>query len=111
MPQITHLAPLQWLFTMEIIKSLYISPRHTIMRQPHMNDFVRLTADIPELALNRGEVGVVRGRQISARGAGSEVVYEVEFHQIGHDYQTRTLLWPHQLEVQEGALSDIDRPA
>ena len=81
------------------------------MRQPHMDDFVRLTADIPELALSRGEVGVVRGRQVSARGPTSEVVYEVEFHQIGHDYQTRTLLWPHQLEVQERGLTSTDRPA
>jgi hypothetical protein len=72
-----------------------------------MDDYVRLTADIPELSLNRGEVGIVRGRQVSARGPGAaaaEVVYEVEFHQVGHDYQTRTLLWPHQLEVEEAAL-------
>src|ERR1700722_2300823 len=53
------------------------------MRQPMIDDFVRLTCDIPELALNRGQVGVVRGRRPTP-----DMVYEVEFHRIGHDYQT-----------------------
>ena len=30
------------------------------MRQPHVDDYVRLTQDIPELALSKGEIGVVR---------------------------------------------------
>ncbi len=52
-------------------------------RAPHVDDFVRLTRDIPELSLNCGEVGVVRSTWFSP-----SVAYEVEFHQIGHDYQT-----------------------
>ena len=30
------------------------------MRQPHVDDHVRLTCDIPDLSLHRGQVGVVR---------------------------------------------------
>ena len=30
------------------------------MRQPHIDDYVRLTTDIPELCLHRGDLGVVR---------------------------------------------------
>lgn len=69
------------------------------MRSPHIDDFVRLMTDIPELALNRGEVGVVRSTWFAP-----SVAYEVEFHQIGHDYQTRALLLPDQVEVEEGSL-------
>jgi Domain of unknown function (DUF4926) len=69
------------------------------MRSPHIDDFVRLTTDIPELALIRGEIGVVRSTWFAP-----SVAYEVEFHQIGHDYQTRALLLPEQLEVEEGSL-------
>ena len=52
------------------------------MRLPRVDDVVRLTEDIPELALARGEVGVVRSTWFAPT-----VVYEVEFHEIGHDYQ------------------------
>ena len=69
------------------------------MRSPHVDDFVRLTSDIPELALNRGEIGVVRSTWFAP-----SVAYEVEFHQIGHDYQTRALILADQLEVEEGSL-------
>jgi Domain of unknown function (DUF4926) len=69
------------------------------MRSPHTDDFVRLITDIPELSLVRGEVGVVRSTWFAP-----SVAYEVEFHQIGHDYQTRALLLPDQLEVEEGSL-------
>lgn len=69
------------------------------MRQPHVDDYVRLTQDIPELSLNRGEVGVVRSTWFAP-----SVAYEVEFHQIGHDYQTRALLLEGQLQVEDGAL-------
>ena len=66
------------------------------MRQPHIDDFVRLTQDIPELSLNRGAVGVVRSTWFAP-----SVAYEVEFHQIGCDYQVgcRCLLRPEQVEV------------
>jgi hypothetical protein len=75
------------------------------MRQPIVNDFVRLTGDLPDLALFRGEIGVVRACQRVPTEPGSPVAYEVEFHHIGHDYQTRALLWPHQVRVEEGPLS------
>jgi len=68
------------------------------MRRPHVDDFVRLTQDIPELSLNRGELGVVRSTWFAP-----SVAYEVEFHRIGHDYQTRALLLEQQVEVEEHA--------
>ena len=69
------------------------------MRSPHVDDFVRLMSDIPELALSRGEIGVVRSTWFAP-----SVAYEVEFHQIGHDYQTRALLLPEQVEVEDGPI-------
>jgi hypothetical protein len=69
------------------------------MRRPHVDDFVRLTQDIPELSLSRGELGVVRSTWFAP-----SVAYEVEFHRIGHDYQTRALLLEQQVEVDEGGL-------
>jgi hypothetical protein len=73
------------------------------MRKPHVDDFVRLTQDIPELSLNRGEIGVVRSMWFAP-----SVAYEVEFHQIGHDYQTRALLLEEQVSVEEGPLLSAD---
>lgn len=75
------------------------------MRQPHINDFVRLTQDVPELALNKGEVGVVRSTWFAPA-----VTYEVEFHQIGHDYQTRCLLKAEQLVIEEGSIARSSAP-
>jgi hypothetical protein len=69
------------------------------MRQPHIDDFVRLTQDIPELSLNRGTVGVVRSTWFAPT-----IAYEVEFHKIGHDYQCRALLMAEQVQVEEGSL-------
>ena len=70
------------------------------MRRPSIDDFVRLTQDIPELALNRGTVGVVRSTWFAP-----SVAYEVEFHRVGADYQQcRALLMPEQVEVEEGSL-------
>jgi hypothetical protein len=71
------------------------------MRSPHVDDFVRLMSDIPELSLSRGEIGVVRSTWFAP-----SIAYEVEFHQIGHDYQTRALLLADQLEVDEGPIFD-----
>ena len=75
-------------------------------RTPHVDDFVRLTRDIPELALNRGEIGVVRSTWFAPA-----VAYEVEFHQIGHDIQTRALLMAEQLQVEDGPLFVADGAA
>jgi hypothetical protein len=69
------------------------------MRQPHIDDFVRLTQDIPELSLNRGAVGVVRSTWFAPT-----VAYEVEFHKIGCDYPPRALLLAEQVQVEEGSL-------
>ena len=69
------------------------------MRRPLVDDFVRLTQDIPELSLNRGQVGVVRSTWFAP-----SVAYEVEFHRIGNDYQTRALLMPEQVALEEGSL-------
>jgi hypothetical protein len=69
------------------------------MRRPLVDDFVRLTQDIPELSLNRGQVGVVRSTWFAP-----SMAYEVEFHKVGLDFQTRALLMPEQVEVEEGSL-------
>ena len=69
------------------------------MRQPHIDDYVRLTQDIPELLLNRGEVGVVRSTWFAP-----SIAYEVEFHHPGLDLATRALLMAEQVQVEEGSL-------
>lgn len=69
------------------------------MRQPQVDDFVRLTQDIPELALMRGQVGVVRSTWFAPT-----VAFEVEFHPIGLNHQTRALLLAEQLQIEEGSL-------
>lgn len=69
------------------------------MREPRIDDSVRLTQDIPELALSRGDVGVIRSTWFAPT-----IVFEVEFHQGGHDYQTRTLLRPEQVELDADPL-------
>jgi hypothetical protein len=74
------------------------------MRRPLVDDFVRLTQDIPELSLNRGQVGVVRSTWFAP-----SMAYEVEFHKTGLDYQTRALLMPEQVEVEDGSL--FSRPS
>jgi hypothetical protein len=74
------------------------------MRQPTVDCFVRLTQDIPELALTRGEIGVVRSTWFAP-----SVAYEVEFRQFGQDYQTRALLMAEQVVVDENSpLQTID---
>jgi hypothetical protein len=69
------------------------------MRVPTVDDYVRLIRDIPELALSRGEVGVVR-----SRWCAPEVAYEVEFHSVGLDEPTRALLMSDQIELEDGPI-------
>ena len=69
------------------------------MRKPHVDDYVRLTQDIPELALHRGEIGVVRSTWFAP-----SIAYEVEFHPIGLNSETRALLLAEQVEVEDGPL-------
>ena len=68
------------------------------MRQPHVDDFVRLTRDVPELQLKQGDVGVVCSTWFAPTDA-----YEVEFHAVGLSGTTRTLLLAHQIEQIEQA--------
>ena len=72
------------------------------MRQPTIDDYVRLAQDIPELALVRGEVGVIR-----STWCAPIIAYEVEFHPIGLDHQTRALLMAEQVILEEGPLLEI----
>jgi hypothetical protein len=74
------------------------------MRQPLVDDIVRLTQDIPELGLIRDEVGVVRSTWFAP-----SVAYEVEFHQPGHNHETRALLMPEQIMVEDGPIFDDKR--
>jgi hypothetical protein len=69
------------------------------MRQPHIDDVVRLITDIPELSLTRGEVGVVRSTWFAP-----SIAYEVEFHLKGQSHETRALLLAEQVQVEDGAL-------
>jgi Domain of unknown function (DUF4926) len=66
------------------------------MRQPHVDDLVRLTRDIPELQLKQGDVGIV----CSTWFAPNET-YEVEFCPTGLNCNTRALLLAEQLQVEE----------
>lgn len=71
------------------------------MRQPNVDDRVRLTRDIPELSLNRGVTGVVRSTWFAPWTA-----YEVEFQPDGAGFQTRALLMAEQVEVADELASD-----
>jgi len=69
------------------------------MRKPTINDYVRLTQDIPELSLNRGQVGVVRSTWFAPA-----IAYEVEFHIVGMSTQARALLMDEQVSLEDGSL-------
>lgn len=71
------------------------------MRHPCIDDYVRLIKDIPELGLNRNEIGVVRSTWFAPW-----VAYEVEFHPKGQSHQTRALLLAEQVAVEDGPLFD-----
>lgn len=63
------------------------------MRQPHIDDRVRLTTDIPELELHQGDVGIVCSRWFAPTEA-----YEVEFGLPG---PTRALLMAGQFQLDD----------
>jgi hypothetical protein len=69
------------------------------MRRPHVDDFVRLTRTSPNSRCKRGEVGVVRSTWFAP-----SMAYEVEFHPIGLNGETRALLLAEQVQVEEGSL-------
>ena len=66
------------------------------MRDPQVNDRVRLTQDIPELCLHRGELGVVRSTWFAPAMA-----FEVEFRPVSNDNRCRALLLREQVTVEE----------
>ncbi len=70
------------------------------MRTPHVDDRVELTQAIPELALAKGETGIVRGTWWWPDGP-----LEVEFRPAGERCQTRCLLAVRQVVVREGPVA------
>lgn len=71
------------------------------MRLPHIDDYVRLTQDVPELSLERGAVGVVCSTWFSP-----QTRYEVRFTRADNGGETRALLRPEQVVV-DGAEDDL----
>ena len=71
------------------------------MREPHVDDTVRLICDLPDLSLQRGQVGVVRSMWCAPL-----VAYEVEFH-VGLDHDTRALVMAEQLQVEETTTGEL----
>ena len=67
------------------------------MRSPDINDYVRLTHDIPNLDLHRGEVGIIRSLVFAPAQ-----VFEVEFHTPGCPSDTRAILNANQVELRDG---------
>ena len=77
------------------------------MRQPHIDDVVRLNQAIPELSLERGQMGVVRSTWFAPA-----VAYEVEFTTSGDALGTRALLQERQVTVEEEMFNqNLDVPA
>lgn len=74
------------------------------MKQPNIDDYVRLTRDIPELGLSRNEIGVIRSTWFAPT-----VLFEVEFHPRGQGHETRALVPAEQVEVEQGTMFDEDR--
>jgi len=69
-----------------------------MIRSPHIDDFVRLTIDIPELSLHRGDVGVVRSTWFAPATA-----FEVEFKTEELNAETRALLMAEHVQIQENS--------
>ena len=74
------------------------------MKHLHVDDYVRVREDLPNLSIQKGTVGVVRSTWFAPRTA-----YEVEFHPIGLSHETRALLVEEQLDLEEGPLFDEQR--
>jgi len=66
-----------------------------MMTMPSVDCVVRLTADIPELELSRGQKGIVRSKWFDPTTA-----YEVEFSMAGKQYPLRALLLSEQVYVE-----------
>jgi len=53
---------------------------------------VRLNREIPELLLNRGDVGIIKSKWCSN-------AYEVEFHKSGQPLAVRSLVFAEHIEI------------
>lgn len=71
------------------------------MRNPAVDDVIRLKRDIPNLNLHKGDTGIVRSLMCAPNSA-----YEVEFS-LGLDARTRAVLMKDQLEI---AAADFESP-
>jgi hypothetical protein len=69
------------------------------MRQPKVDDHVRLTRDIPALWLHHGESGIV-----CSSWSVPTLAFEVEFHGADRDTVIRALVLGDQLEIMERSL-------
>jgi hypothetical protein len=69
------------------------------MRQPKVDDHVRLTRGIPDLWLHQGESGIVCSTWLDPT-----VAFEVEFHTTDPDDVIRALVLGEQLELEEESL-------
>jgi hypothetical protein len=65
------------------------------MRDPRIDERVRLTKDIPEPSLQRGQVGVIRSIWFAPEDS-----YEVEFRRTGAAWPTRCVLSARQVELE-----------
>ena len=77
------------------------------MRQPNVDDSVRLIHDLPDLLLPAGAVG-----RVCSTWFGSNVAYEVEFEHLD-DANTRVLLREDDVELiaDDGGSSDASDPS
>ena len=66
------------------------------MKQPSVDDVVRLKNDLPNLNLHKGQKGIVRSLWLAPAGA-----FEVEFEQTGLDERTRAVLLRDQVSLDE----------
>jgi hypothetical protein len=69
------------------------------VQQPAVDNFVRLTRDVPELGLTRGQVGAVKAVWCQPLAA-----FEVEFRCSGESFPTRALLLKDAIHVVDVAL-------
>ena len=65
-----------------------------------VDDVIRLRQDVPELALTRGDRGVVRSTWFSPLTR-----YEVEFECPNQSSNTRALLQADQMEIEHEAVT------
>lgn len=73
------------------------------MMRPQVDTRVRLTRDVPDLSLQRGQVGVVCSTWFAPTMA-----YEVEFPSADRSVQIRALLDAGELELADEEMSECD---